>query len=482
MQPHTPNRKRRALAIRFFTYGVMTLATAAISIVCILLVMGYRFDFTKHSVSQGALIQLMSFPSGANVTFDNQILSFLTPGKRNVDIGQHTVAYNLDGYREWSKTVNVKAGELRWLNYARLIPQSITTSSVHEFPAVTSNLPSPDRKWMAIYGAADKPELTIADLRDGKSIKLQNITIPAAAFTAPAPGQTSAFNIVEWDFSGKFLLIRHVVGDKTEFISLDRTKPEDAKDISAKFNIPLSDVHYSGSSGNVFYGLQGTDVRKLDLGAGTISEPIASNVTNFTLYKTTTLGYVTNKDDRFSVGVSIDGQSGEVRSYDSTTPVLMDVSSYFSDYYVAVARGTQVDIVKNPVGDGADARKTIASFQVPVGVKWLQFSNSGRFVVAGSGGQFVTYDMETKEQFTTNLPGVAPDLTRPLQWLDDYYLVSTYDKNLRLSEFDGGNQNVITDVEPGSTVTVTDDGKYMLSIARTTNGYALQSSKMTIEK
>lgn len=481
MQPHTPNRKRRALAIRFFTYGVMTLATAAISIVCILLVMGYRLDFTKHSVSQGALVQFMSFPSGATITFDNQVLSFLTPGKRNVDVGQHKVAYSLDGYREWSKTVNVKAGELRWLNYARLVPQSVTTSTVHEFPVVSGNLPSPDRKWMAIYGAADKPELTIVDARDSKNPKLQNITIPAAAYTA-VPGQASSFSIVEWDFSGKFLLLRHVVGDKTEFITLDRTKPEDAKNITARLSIALSDVHFSGTSGQVFYGLEGTDVRKLDLGAGTISEPIASKVTNFNLYKTSTLGYVSNKNDRISVGTSIDGQSSEVRSYDSTEPVLTDVSSYFSDYYVAVARGTKVEVVKNPVGDGADARKTVASFDVPAGIKWLQFSNSGRFVVAGSGGQFVTYDMETKEQFAVNLPGVAPDLTRPLQWLDDYYLVSTYDKNLRISEFDGGNQNVITDVEPGTAVTTSDDGKFMFSIARTTNGYALQSSKMTVTK
>ena len=284
------------------------------------------------------------------------------------------------------------------------------------------------------------------------------------------------------DIAIRLLLIRHVVGDKTEFISLDRTKPEDAKNITAKLGVAVTDMHFSGTSGAVFYGLEGTDVRKLDLGAGTISEPIASHVTNFTLYKTSTLGYVSNKNDRISVDASIDGQSSEVRSYDSTEPVLTDISSYFSDYYVAVARGTKVEVVKNPVGDGADARKTIASFDVPAGIKWLQFSNSGRFIVAGSGGQFVTYDMETKEQFAVNLPGVAPDLTRPLQWLDDYYLVSTYDKNLRLSEFDGGNQNVITDVEPGTTVTVTDDGKAMLSIARTTNGYALQLSKMTIAK
>ena len=101
--------------------------------------------------------------------------------------------------------------------------------------------------------------------------------------------------------------------------------------------------------------------------------------------------------------------------------------------------------------------------------------------MAGTGTQFVTYDLETNEEFSTNLPGNAADPAKPLQWLDDYYLVATPDKNLRLTEFDGANQNVITDVEPGFPVTLSDDGEALFSIARTTRGYALQSSKMIVD-
>lgn len=481
MQEHSTNKKRRTVALRFFTYGMMTLATAAISAICILLVLGYRFDFTKHTVSQGGLIQFQSFPNGAKVTLDNLILPFVTPGKRNVDAGNHTVVFRLNGYREWSKSAAIDAGELRWLNYARLIPQSITTSTLQEFTAVTGNLPSPDRKWMAIYGAADKAELSIADLRDGKNVKVQTVTIPTASFTNVA-GQPHQFSLVEWDFSGRYMLIRHVNGDKVEYLRLDRTKPEDTKNISTQLNVAVSDVHFSGTSGNVFYGLQDASIRKLDIDAGTISEPVASGVKSFTLYKTNTLAYVLDKDDKRSVKVTIDGESSEVRSYDITEPILSDVTSYFSHNYVAIARGTRVDVVKDPIGATSDARKTVATFQVPAGARWLQFSNNGRFVVAGSGTQFVTYDLETNEEFSVNLPGNVADPTKPLQWLDDYYLVSTPDKNLRLSEFDGANQNVITDVEPGMAVTLSEDGEALLSIARTTRGYVLQSSKMVVEK
>jgi hypothetical protein len=479
MQEHSINKKRRILALRFFTYGMMTLATAVISVFCILLVLGYRFDFTKHTVSQGGLIQLQSFPNGAKVTLDKVLLSFVSPGKRNVDAGKHTVVFQLDGYREWSKTATIHAGELRWLNYARLIPQTITTSTTQEFTAVTGDIASPDRKWMAIYGAADKAEFTIADLRDSKNVKMQTITLPAGSYTNIA-GQAHNFSLVEWDFSGRYLLVRHTIADKVEYLRIDRTNPTDVKNISTQLNVVLSDVHFSGTSGNVFYGMQDASIRKLDIGAGTISEPVAVGVKSFTLYKTNSLAYVLDKGDKRSVSVTIDGESAEVRSYDVTEPVLTDVTSYFSHNYVAIARGTRVDVVKDPIGTTTDARKTAATFQVPVGARWLQFSNNGRFVVAGSGTQFVTYDLETNEQFSANLPGNAADPAKPLQWLDDYYLVSTPDKNLRLSEFDGANQNVITDVEPGLPVTLSEDGKALFSIARTTRGYVLQSSKMVV--
>lgn len=477
MQEHSTNKKRRTLALRFFTYGMMTLATAVISVICILLVLGYRFDFTKHTVSQGGLIQFQSFPNGAKVTLDKILLPFETPGKRNVDANKHTVVFQREGYREWSKTATIKAGELRWLNYARLIPQSITTETVSEFPVVTGNLPSPDRKWMAIYGANDKAEFTVADLRDNAKVKLQTIVMPVGSFTN-IEGQPHKFSLVEWDFSGRYLLVRHTIGDKVEYLRVDRTKPEDTKNITTLLNTTLSQIHFSGESGNVFYGLQDTSLRKLDIAEGTLSKPIAEGVKSFTLYKTNTLVYVLDKGDKRSVGVSIDGESSEVRSYDITEPVLSDVTSYFSHNYVAIARGTRVDVVKDPIGSTDAARKTVATFQVPVGARWLQFSNNGRFLVAGSGTQFVTYDLETREEFSVNLPGNTVDPATPLQWLDDYYLVSTVDKNLRLSEFDGANQNVITDVEPGFIVTLSDDGETLLSIARTTTGYALQSSGM----
>lgn len=480
MQQYSQNQKRKQLAIRYFTYGVMSLAVVAISAVCILLALGYGFDFKQNAVVQHALVQFMSFPSNAQITLDNQQLNFHTPGKDNVDPGPHTVTMKLDGYRDWTKTVTLHAGELRWLNYARLIPNTVTTSSIKDFPVVSSDIASPDRKWMAIIGDPAKPEITLADLRNSSKVQYQTVAIPATAYTTVA-GQPSSFQLVEWDFGARFLLVKHTYGDKVEFIRVDRTNQVPAANITTTLSINTTEIHFSGTSGNVFYAHDTSDLRKLDIAAGTISSPLASNVSSFLLYKTDTLTYVSDKDDVRSVGVRDGDQvKADLRKYDTTQPVLTSISSYYSDTYVAIARGTSVEVIKNPF-DKDTADKTYATVTLPVSASWLQFSSSGRFIVAGTGTQFVTYDLETKQTFSVNLPGTSTDVTKPLQWMDDYTLVSTADQNLRLSEFDGGNQQVITDAAPGFYATFSDDGKYLYSIAKTTGGYSLQASKMTTD-
>lgn len=480
MQDHSLNQKRKQLAIRYFTYGVMSLAVVVISALCIFLALGYGFDFKQNAVVQRALVQFRSFPANARITFDNKELSFNTPGKANIDVGQHTTIMKLDGYRDWSKTLTLDAGELRWLNYARLVPKTVTTTNVKDFAVVSSNIPSPDRKWMAIYNESEKPEFVIADLRDSDKVVYTTVTLPLNSYTSIV-GQPHHFSFVEWDFGARFLLVKHTVADKTEFIRVDRAGQVPPVNISTKLTIAINDIHFSGTSGNVFYAKDASDLRKLDISAGTISAPIASQVNSFVLYKTDTLAYVSDKADVRRVGVRIDDQNKvDLRHYDATQPVLTSISSYFSDTFVAIARGTSVEIIKNPF-DQETANKARATMTLPVSASWLQISTSGRFVVAGTGTQFVAYDLETNEMFSVNLPGKSADNTKPLSWLDDYNMVSTADQNLRLSEFDGANQQIITDVAPGFLTTLSDDNKMLYSITKTTNGYSLQASKMTIE-
>jgi hypothetical protein len=479
MQQHGRSPRKRKL-ILYFTYGVMTMAVALISAVCIFLVLGYRFDLKNGDVEQGALLQFRSVPEGATIILDRETLSFVTPGKRNVDAGKHIVTMQLDGYQTWEKSVTVKASELRWLNYARLIPENIETNSVKGFASLAGAQPSPDKKWIIIQTAADKPEFTLVDIRDDKKPVFSQLALPSPSYTQK-DGQPHQFSLVEWDFGARYVLIKHVVGDVTEYIRVDRTDADQTVNISTKLGVTLQDVHFSGTSGSVFYALENGTIRRLDSGAGTISQPIVKDVAAFRLFKTNTLAYVKQPvDGRVGVGVVVDGKAVRVATYDSTVPIVADISEYFNDYYLAIGRGTSVVIYKDPE---TTARKKVASVASVSAISWLRFGNNGRFVVAGTGSQFLSYDIETLEKTDVNLPGTALDPAKPLQWLDDYNLVSVADNDLRLTEFDGGNQHVITSALPGYPVTLNNNGKLLYSLTKTQSGaYALQTSTMTIKR
>lgn len=479
MQQHGQSTKKRKLVL-YFTYGVMTMAVALISAVCIFLVLGYRFDFKNGDVEQGALLQFRSFPSGATINFDKETLSFVTPGKRNVALGQHNVTMELDGYKTWEKTFSVKASELRWLNYARLIPEDIKTTNVKEFPAVSGLLPSPDKKWMILSPVADKAEFTLVDIRDEDKPAFASLNLSASSYTQKE-GQPHKFTIVEWDFGARYVLVKHEIGEVSEYLRIDRTDADNTVNISNELGLKLSDIHFSGTSGSVFYALENGAIRRLDSNAGTISQPIVRDVAAFEVFKTETLSYVKQPiNDRVGVGVVVNGKASRVATYDNTLPILVDVNEYFNDYYFAIARGTQVELFKNPESRNREKLKTTTS---PTALAWVQFSNSGRFIVAGNGSQFTTYDIETNVTSDVNLPGTAANPAKPLQWLDDYYMVSTADNSLRITEFDGANQHVITSSVSGFPVTLNENGKLIYSLGKTQSGaFVLQSSRMTIEK
>ena len=478
MQRHGRSTRKRN-AILFFTYGLMTLAVAGISAVCIMLVLGYRFDFKSGGVEQGALMQFRSFPTNATITLDEKPLAFRTPGKENVEVGSHSVTMNLKGYHEWRKELTIKPQELRWVNYARLVPKDIKTETVKEFPTIAGVLPAPNHKWIAMLTSPEVPELTLVDIRDKEKPVFTQLRLPEGSYTQ-VEGEPHAFELVEWDFGARFVLVRHTVGAVSEYIRLDRTDSDKTVNISTKLGVNPEDIHFSGTSGNVFYALESGLIRRLDSGAGTISQPVVKNVASFKLYSSSTLAYVKQPvEQRVEVGVVVGDKVSRVATYDDTLPVQVDISEYFSDYYLMIARGSSVIIMKNP--DQKNATR-FASIKTVSTVDWAKLSNGGRFAVAGTGSQFTTFDIETREKHDVNLPGTPLNATKPLQWLDDYHLISTADNNIRMTEFDGANQHVLGSTVSGFAVTLDDRGEVLYSVDKTQNGaYALRAARMVIK-
>ncbi len=463
------------------SYIAMTIAVILISTVCILLVMGYRFNFSSRSVEQGALLQFNSVPSGAQIVLDSGTLSFSTPGKKDVAVGSHEVKIQLEGYRDWGKRFSVSASEVRWLNYARLVPTTVETQSVKEFASLTDELPSPDSNWIVILPKSDAASFVVADLRDVKNLKFSDITIPAAIMTMPV-GVTHNFDIVEWDDNSRYVLISHDFSDgKREYIRINRENKDDVVNITTKLGVEISNLHFSSS--NLLYGIENGNLRRFDLNNSSLSQPLVKDVIQMKLYGTGDLAYVTQKDSKVTVGVTIGSDTRTIATYDETIPVLVGLGKYYNESYLAVTRGASFELLKNPQKSAEAGMEKVITLTYPGDIKWINFSPNGRSVIAGNGTQFMTYDIELARRTDTNFPGSVVEVDKPLQWLDEFILVSAADSKLRISDFDGENQQIITDSLPSQSVMLSADDKFVYSFSKTQAGaISLQSSKMTVDR
>ncbi len=477
---HNRKQRQRDLAKRTLTYTAMTVSVILLVVVSLFLVLGYSVD-QKGQPEQGGLVQFRSFPTGATVSIDGAKQSFTTNNKKNASAGYHNVTMELKQYRGWSKNFDLGSGELLWLN-ALLVPKHITTSEAETFEQLTSTKISPDKNWIAVVEKPHEAKLKIVDIKDEKKPKIIDLAIPE--IVAKSNGAGDVFKIVEWNFGSRYILVTHTSGGKTEWLRLDRSDPSKAQNVSVLKNINISDAHFVGDSGNLLYVISDGVIKKINsANPSEIPKNVADNVREFEQYKDDRIGYVANKPTGQTVGF-FDESAAKLQEIKTFKPEQINVhtaiSNYFNDDYQAISYGTTIEIVKDPIG----ARQLFAKFELPSGVQWLYFSNSGRFVVAQSGSNLSVYDLERKQNFQFTIPNnPVYTLDHHLKWLDDFHFISDAGGTLTIFEYDGTNIEAIGSASQGYDTSLSDNGKrlFSFSINSATGKSVLQSSVMVVE-
>ncbi len=460
----------------------MTLAAVFGVLLSLAWAMGFRFDFNGGKLTQVALLQFDSFPDGATVKINGSILSSKTTTRENVQAGKNTIEITKNGYRSWQKTVTLNSSEVRWLDYIRLIPNSITTDQVKNFSAISEMLESPNQHWLLLRTSDNERAnnvyaLTLADISDPKNVRFSTIAINPNEITAPINGQSEKFSIVEWDIGSRYVLVRHQVGDKVEYLRIDRENPTITNNLTKTFGLDISEPHFSGTSGQIFFALTGSDLRKFDASNQTTSAPLATGVQSYQLTENNMISFVSTeiKGDKTvqTVGIYNDGQVKTIKTYDKVETTRVGVTRYRDKDYLAVARSETVAIYPSPLDENHASNAIYLNS--PGGIDWLDFSPSGRFIIAGHQNKLVDFDLDTNDNYSFELGEVngAP------QWADDTHIVDVSGDMIRLVEFDGANSEDI--VSGSGRVTLSGDEKYLFSFDTTDKNTMLQRSKLYID-
>ncbi len=482
---HTPNKRKKRAQLAFI-YSLMALAVISIVAVLILVIQGYRYNRFDGKLEQGGLVQFNSRPAGATVSVDGLTLANRTASKITLTSGTHEVTISREGYTTWKKTVTVKPGGVLWLNYAQLLPVAPTVTTATTYQGATTPLATPNHKELALFEVPTQPVVTMTTLNTDKpqSIKL---TIPEAAYTAPAEGISSDFSLVSWDSGNRYLIVKHVVGEKTEYISVDTDDLARSQNISTLLGVDIVNVRYSTADSGIVYLLTAThELRRADLGQATLSGPLASNVAEFSMPDRDTIVFSSLADadgvrtvNYLSTGLSTPKQ---LKSYKDLGDRSLHVSTgtYYGERYVAVSHGDAIDIYRGdlPRSDSTSelTLTKVASYTLDGGVDYLGMSpGENRFVYVAKGSSIVTYDLELLQKSVVTLQS---PLTRDVEWMDGYHLMTTGGGRGYFFDFDGTNGQLFASSALAHPAVLADGNTYLYYFAQGDATVKLQRIKM----
>lgn len=449
--------------------------------------LGYRFNQTDGAIEQGSLVQFSSIPRGANVEFDGLRVGGRTPTRDTAIAGNHQVVYQLDGYREWRKSFQTDPGDVLWLDYARLIPEQIATTTVASYDKLKDMSVSPSHDYIALQESGSKPEFQLVDIRKD-SVASAELTLPVSSYTKPASGIKQSFKIDSWSPDSDYLLIKHTFGKKHEWILVKRDSAKSAENLTTLLGIDAKSMVMASS--NAIYANEDGDIRLLNVAKETISRPLVRDVKSYD-YQGGVLTYTTKptkKTNSQTVGYYNTSSDKAVTIEEFTDKSIkttdISVGHYYHSQYVAIAVNNAVDIYRGDLPKSSDSNslKKIATMSLKNGsVSWLKFAPGDQYVFAQHGDSFVTYDLATETGYSTTLKGESK-ITQPIQWIDEHTLWSDRDSMLRFYDFDGANQQDIVAVARNFEIAISSNNKFAYSVVESKSGdMVLQRSKLILD-
>lgn len=461
----------------------MTLTVLLLVALLVFIMLGYRFNRDTSTIQQGGLVQFASRPIDAKVTLGTAKLGDLTPSKITVNPGNYNVTMERQGYKSWSKNVDVHAGKVLWLNYAQLVPNDIKTEQLTKFATLAGVKSSPNGDRYALLTDATKPVITFVDVT-GDTPKQTTLTIPGNVLPAD---KTPTFELLSWANDSDRMLVKMSYEATVEYVLIDRRDNNSAVNVSTSYEKDIVEPIFDPrSSERLIIRTSKGDVRIIDTGNDSLSSVIASSVTAMSLYGNDAILFVQSiAEGGQSVGyVSLgSNEVREIKRIATADKTLIALSNYFSEPHIAISTGTHLDVFKakslpSSQDNTAISMTSVYSATLPAPVDYLSVRSGGRFVIAQYAGGVQTYDNELNKQTLTSFK--AP-IAGELRWLDGYHFYVTNGSNLEVMEFDGANPHQVTALTTGFDAVQSDNGTFIYTIASTDAGFALQRSRMILQ-
>lgn len=407
------------------------------------LVSGYWLN-ANFEVERQGLLQVSSFPTGADVYIDGES-SWLqrTNTSKVLSAGEHTVMLTKEGYDSWSRTVTISEGLLYRLHYPRLFLQDTTSEAVLDSANITASTISPDGAKLLTLDNTMAWHLVNLTSDQLKPTALDFPNLFPTTDTQPNYTVTS----FSWSEDAGRVLISVQAGDATEWILLDLGTPSRSLNLTQAFGA-ITDVQILDRSASRLLALLDGSLHQLDVSDHTLSPALADNVIRYSYYDTSEVIFSASiqmgNEPSYYVGTFKLGDDDATKLVATSSPAFTAISKFYDDKYITILDGASLSVYRQ------DDFSTVANYTLSFTPASMTVGHGGEFVTMQLDTQIATLDMEANTVTEWSIP--SPQLGL----LDSDMFYSVDGGNLVAYDFDGQNRRIIAhNVSPLTPVAIT---------------------------
>ena len=255
-------------------YTLLTLLVVALTIGLVAYGKDYTYDFKTHRIVQKGHVIIKSVPNGLQLVADGKWVHKKTPYQAAYSVGMHTFSLAQDGFYTWQKTLKVVAGEVTLAQYVILVPRHPAAMVLDTKPQIVAQAISKDHRHLAYITGGSDAALYTLDLGNPKPVKVYE---PKAA---TATNGAEVLTGLEWSDDASHLLVFSTV-DGSPVVQLMAANGAGLQNLTDQYKFDFSTIKFSSSDWRLLYWMSPDGLRRLDVGAQSVSGVLADKVTQF---------------------------------------------------------------------------------------------------------------------------------------------------------------------------------------------------------
>ncbi len=473
--------RRKPSTISIILKNLITVLTVvAIVVVLIFLIQGWIINPDGKTIQTG-LVQFATNVSGSTVQIDEKTLSEKTTTKHQVVPGKYTFKMTREGYESWLRTASVGAGEILWLNYARLIPKNKTTESFFGIENLkTVKFSQNKQKIFAISeDVSGFAKFWLIEL--GENPKTTEIILPEKLFERNlAEGEKHLSNIAGnisidgLSESASRAILKWKNGENYEWLAVNLADVEKSNNLTDEFSLNFSKITARDKSYAKFYALANNELREINTENSTFSAKILDGVVDFDIYGENILSYVKSENSVYSVGIFENGGKTTLVAQNLSSQPKIAIGRYYSENYIHVLSEKTLKIYKGNEWFGNNQPKIAKTLSLDFDAENIDLNGEMRILKISSSQKTVNYDLETSSKYEIS--------GGDLRWLDDFVLYGRENEKITVRDFDGSNKYSILEALSEFGVSLSRDEKYIYGFVKNSSGnFELVRVKMIVD-